>query len=216
MNVPDCKYYMIDIDGTLTGYQKSVTPDKFLWGYFLFPVIRDLMLEQGWEKTEAENAILELSGKVIFWDYTDFVAEFNLPAAKAFQRMRDWHSRNLIVYADTVSLVKELHAAGKKLFIMSNNPYTGCLFKLQTAGLADNDFFSPYFCRIFGTNILRGCKGVPEVWQRAVAQIPADLSEICVIGDNPHEDGDIPRLCGIPHSVIISRKTSVSCAMVSE
>ena len=77
---------------------------------------------------------------------------------------------------------------------MSNNPYVGCMFKLQAAGLASNEFSSPYFRRVFGTNVLRGCKGSTEVWKRALAQIPADPKEIGVIGDNPKEDGETAAL----------------------
>lgn len=210
-----CTYFLVDIDGTLTDYREGATSaDKLLHGNFLFPIIRDMMMEKGWAKDVAEQTIRELADKVVFWDYPDFIAEFELSAKEAFHRMRQWHRDNLFVYSETVELVKKLAGEGKKLFIMSNNPYTGCLFKLQAAGLADDDFSSPYFCRIFGTNILRGCKGVPDVWRRALAQIPAELSEICVIGDNPHEDGEIPRQCGITHSIIIPRKTIAPGALV--
>jgi len=202
----DSQYYLVDIDGTLTNYRPgAVAPDKMLHGNFLFPVIRDMMLKQGWEKQKAEDAILELVTRIIFWDYTDFIAEFELPVVEAFEQMRQWHFENLIIYSEIVELVRQLVHNGKKLFIMSNNPYMGCMFKLQAAGLANDDFSSPYFCRIFGTVALRGCKSVPEVWKRAIFQIPADVSEIGVIGDNPKEDGEIPRSFGIKDTIIIPR-----------
>ncbi len=204
------KYYLVDIDGTLTYYANGgIPPEKMLHGNFLFPIIRDMMLERGWRKKDAEDAIYALAERIVFWDYTDFIAEFDLPAAEAFRRMREWHKENLAVYPDTVELIKRLAGEAKQLFIMSNNPYVGCLFKLQAAGLADDDFSSPYFRRIFGTNVLRGCKCVPEVWKRALAQIPVDPSEVGVIGDNPKEDGDIPRSCGISDTVIILRESIV-------
>ena len=202
----DSQYYLVDIDGTLTNYRPgSVTPDKMLHGNFIFPIIRDMMLKHGWEKQKAEDAILELVTHIPFWDYTDFIAEFELPVVEAFEQMRQWHFENLTIYSDTVELVKQLFNDGKQLFIMSNNPYMGCMFKLQAAGLADDDFSSPYFCRVFGTVALRGCKCVPEVWKRAIAQIPADVSEIGIIGDNPKEDGEIPRSFGIKDTIIIPR-----------
>jgi FMN phosphatase YigB (HAD superfamily) len=200
------KYYLVDIDGTITDYRAgSVTPDKMLHGNFLFPIIRDMMLERGWEKQKAETAIYELAERIVFWDYTDFIAEFKLPVKEAIERMRQWHFDNLFAYPETVDLVKKLKKDGKQLFVMSNNPYIGCVFKLQAAGLADDDFASPYFKRIFGTNILRGCKCVPDVWKRAFAQIPADISEIGVIGDNPKEDGELPRSLGVIETIIIPR-----------
>lgn len=204
MNISDCKYFLVDIDGTLTRYRDGAI-SNLLHGNFLFPIIRDLMVESGWKQKKAEQDILEYSNTNIFWDYPDFIAEFKLPVCEAFQRFRQWHSENILPCEDGVALVKKLYAEDRKLFIMSNNPYNGCLFKLQVAGLADNDFQSPYFERIFGTNILLGCKFVPEVWERACARIPADKSEICVIGDNPKEDRDIPAVCGIPHCIILNR-----------
>ncbi len=202
----ESQYYFVDIDGTLTNYRSgSISPDKMLHGNFLFPVIREMMLECGWEKQKAEDAILELVTRIQFWDYTDFIAEFELPVVKTFEQMRQWHFDNLTIYPETVELVKQLVCDGKQLFVMSNNPYVGCMFKLQVAGLADDDFSSPYFRRVFGTVALRGCKSVPEVWKRAISQIPADVSEIGVIGDNPREDGEIPRSLGIKDTVIIPR-----------
>ncbi len=206
-DIPDCNNFLVDIDGTLTSYKSSVTHDKLLHGNFLFPVIRDMMLERGWKQSDAESAILELTEKVVYWDYTDFLAEFHLPADEAFRRMYDWHMENLIPCEDGVELVKTLHLAGKRLFIMSNNPYMGCVLKLQAAGLADDDFSTPYFKRIFGTNILRGCKCVIDVWLRVLANIPVAPSEICVIGDNPKEDRDLPRACGIGHHILLERET---------
>jgi len=201
-----CRYFLVDIDATLTDYRPgSLEKEKLLHGNFLFPIFRDLMLESGWEREKAEKAIGDYAEDVIFWDYPDFIAEFRLPAAEAFRRMREWHRKNLVPVAEGVNIVKELHALGKELFIMSNNPYVGCLFKLEAAGLAENEYASPYFRRVFGTNILRGCKNSPDVWRRALALIPADVSEICTVGDNPKEDGEIPYSVGITHNLIIGR-----------
>lgn len=203
-------YYLVDIDGTLTNYRNRNV--ELLHGNFLFPVIRDLMVENGWRREHAIEAIYQLAEEVIFWDYPDFIAEFKLPVEKSFRQMRQWHLENIIAYEKTVQLIKRLAAEGKNLFIMSNNPYMGCLFKLQAAGLADNDFHSPYFKRIFGTNILRGCKHDQQVWQRALALIPALPSQIGVIGDNPKEDGEIPRSCGISDIIIIPQ-TQMVCGI---
>lgn len=204
MNIPRCSCFLVDIDGTLTKYRQDAMLN-LLHGNFLFPIIRDLMVESGWKKEKAEEAVGEYSNTNIFWDYPDFIAEFKLSSEEAFRRFRQWHAENIQPCEDGITLVKKLYADGKKLFIMSNNPYSGCIFKLQTAGLADDDFQSPYFERIFGTNILRGCKFVPGVWERACACIPAAKTEICVVGDNPTEDQEIPASCGITHSILLKR-----------
>lgn len=40
MNLPDFPCYAFDIDGTLTRY-RDFHPETFLFGNFLFPVLRD-------------------------------------------------------------------------------------------------------------------------------------------------------------------------------
>ena len=201
------EYYLVDIDGTLTDYRQNA-PFETLNGNFLFPIFRDLMTENGWTRDAAEKAIIELSEQNIFWDYPDYIAEFSLPVPEAFRRMRQWHREHPFSYDDTADMVRRLSQEGRKLFIMSNNPYLGCILKLQVAGLAEDDFSSPFFRRVFGTNLLHGCKGDPAVWRRALAQIPAPVSEIGVIGDNPVEDGEIPRSLGIRETIIIPRRGS--------
>ncbi|MCI6288517.1 MAG: hypothetical protein MR727_07245 [Lentisphaeria bacterium] len=198
MDIEKKTFFLVDLDGTLSAYREgALLPDKLFLGNFLFPVIRDQMMKNGWKRNEAENAIRKLTEENIFWDYSDFIAEFNLPISETLMLMLKWHQENIVPCNDGIACIKRLHAAGKKLFVMSNNPYLGCLFKLQAVGLADNFFSSPYFCRIFGTNVLRGCKSQLAVWKRALAQIPASPEDVCVIGDNPREDRDIPEKCGI-------------------
>lgn len=112
---------------------------------------------------------------------------------------------NIEVYPDTVQLVHDLAAAGKTLLVVSNNPYLGCCWKLKRCGLAD-EFGSHVFARILGTNILRGCKCEEGVWQRALCQIPDDPARICTVGDNPVEDGEIPRRYGVGNTILFDRK----------
>ncbi len=200
-----CKYYIFDIDGTLTRYNERVRRENFLYNNFLFPILRDLMMEHGMGKHEAEAGILRVTKEIPFWDYTDFISEFNLPAKNAYERMWEWHRNNLEVWPDTVEMVKKLSRAGRNLFVVSNNPYSGCCMKLRVCGLAD-EFGSTVFRRIFSTDKLRGCKCDPMVWKRAIDQIPADPAEICVVGDNPKEDGEIPRRFGVGQTIIIPRR----------
>lgn len=205
---PASEYYLVDIDGTLTEYRAGAS-FELLHENFLFPILRDLMVEKGWEKQQAEQEIFHLSKEEPFWDYSDYVAAFSLPVPEAFRRMRQWHMKNIVACPENVDLVRHLSAWGCKLFIMSNNPYLGCIFKLQAAGLANDDFSSPYFRRIFGTNLLRGCKSDPAVWKRAFAQIPVPVQEIGVIGDNPLEDGEIPHSLGV-RDVLLLRHDPIS------
>ena len=202
-DVPDVPYYAFDIDGTLTRYV-GVDSTSFLHGNFLFPIVRDLMVERGADPDEAVAAILRETETDVFWDYCDFVSAFGLPAPEAYRRFRAWHAAHVAPHEDAVALARELKAAGKRLFVVSNNPFTGCLMKLQAVGLAD-DTGSDVFSQILGTNVLRGCKGAPGVWRRAFDRLAVDPALVCTVGDNPVEDRDLPRACGAGASYLFDR-----------
>ena len=202
-DLPDRPFYVFDIDGTLTRYVDA-DPAAFLHGNFLFPIVRDLMVERGMDPDEAAAAILRETVENVYWDYCDFVSAFGLPAAEAWRRFRAWHARHVAPYEDAVALARELKRAGRRLFVVSNNPVTGCLLKLQAAGLAD-DTGSDVFSRILGTNELRGCKGAPGVWRRALDRLGVDPALVCTVGDNPVEDAELPRRCGAGASFLFSR-----------
>ena len=193
-DIPDAPYYVFDIDGTLTRYV-DFDPSAFLHGNFLFPIVRDLMVERGADPDEAAAAILRETEANVYWDYCDLVSAFGLPAPEAYRRFRAWHAAHIAPWEDAVALARELRGAGKRLFVVSNNPVTGCLLKLQAAGLAD-DTGSDVFARILGTNVLRGCKGAPGVWRRALDRLGVDPALVCTVGDNPVEDRDLPLACG--------------------
>ena len=200
----EAEYYFVDLDGTLVNPRPgAMAPGRLLHGNFLFPIIRDLMVKNGWPRERAETAIADHIREQPFWDYPDFMAEFGLPAGESHRRFRAWHRDNLIAVDKTVQLVRDLRAAGKKLLVLSNNPHSGCCWKVEAAGLGDG-FGSPYFHRILGTDQMRGCKGAPGVWERALARIPAPPSAVGVIGDNPVEDGEIPRSLGVAEIHLIA------------
>jgi FMN phosphatase YigB (HAD superfamily) len=198
------EYFFVDIDGTIIDYRPGAMA-SLLGGNFLFPIIRDMMVEHGWNYEEAGSAIVKEAENIVFWDYNDLIARFEIPEAEAFARMRQWHKDYLTSYGDMVETVKVLAERGKKLIIISNNPYWGCRFKLECAGLADHDGVH-CFKHIFGTNIVSGCKSSVEVWKRALAQLQISPDQIATIGDNHTEDGVIPQSCGIGYSFILNRQ----------
>lgn len=201
-------YFFIDIDGTITDNnpEKKYPEEKLVWGNPIFGVIRDVMVEEGWSSEEAKKSIEEYADRIVWWDYPDILAEFNLPVEKTWERIYQWHYEYKIVYWDTVELIKELYKRGKNLFIVSNNPIVGCLLNLKVAGLGDITG-SKYFKRILGANILRGQKYQIELWKKAVAQIGIEAKKIVNIGDNIKEDGEIPLKIGLKMCFIIRRDT---------
>jgi len=198
--------FFIDIDGTITDNnpEKKYPEEKLVWNNPVLGVIRDVMVEEGWETEEARKTIEEFANKIIWWDYPDFIAEFNLPVEKTWKRIYDWHDKYKMVYWDTVEMIKKLHKKCENLFIVSNNPITGCLLNLRVADLG-NITGSKFFKRILGANILRGQKYQVELWKRAIVQVGVNGEKISVIGDSEKEDGDIPVSAGIRRSFIINR-----------
>jgi FMN phosphatase YigB (HAD superfamily) len=205
MKLDSIEHFLVDIDGTITDYNADVTkPESLLAGNFLFPIIRDMMVESGWDYEDAGTAVFDEVEQNVYWDYCDLIDKFKLSQMETFSRMRQWHHDNLTYYEDMVETVKELSARGKNLFIISNNPYWGCRFKLERAGLKPQ-----CFKHIFGTNIVRGCKNSSEVWRRTLDKISIEPGKIATIGDNPAEDGIIPQSCGIGYSFILDRSAKI-------
>jgi len=202
-------YFFIDIDGTITDNNpdKKYPDEKIIWSNPILGVIRDVMVEERWKTEEANKKIEEYADKIIWWDYPDFIAEFNLPVEKTWEKIYKWHYDYKIVYWDTVELIKELYKKGKDLFIVSNNPIVGCLLNLKVAGLGDITG-SMYFKRILGANILRGQKHQVELWKKAIAQVGVGAQKIVNIGDNISEDGTIPLKVGLKKCFVIRRDES--------
>ncbi len=205
----------MDIDGTLIDNcpEKDYSQEQLIRGNPILAVIRDVMVEEGWDPAVAGKSIEGLAGEIIWWDYPDFMAEFHLPTVRTWERICQWHDENLSVYQDTVATVRALHGLGKKLFIASNNPIVGCIYKLRRAGLSDG-WSAPCFRRILGTNNLRGQKSLREFWLRAVAQSGIEPKRIATIGDNENEDGDVPLAAGIGRAFIIDRHLDTESANV--
>ena len=143
---------------------------------------------------------------MVWWDYPDFINYFELDPVVIWSEMRQVHRNMLYVYEDAVEMVKYLHSLKKNLYIVSNNPVTGCLLKLEIAGLAELGG-TPYFKRIFGTNVTRGMKSQVPMWKRIIASLGVPASEILVIGDNLKEDFEVPHSAGIGNSIIVDRKS---------
>jgi len=200
-------YMFVDIDGTITDNnpEKKYPESKLVWENPIFGVIRDVMVEKGWDEKKAKRQIEEYASKVVWWDYPDFIAEFNLPVEKTWEKIYEWHENYLIVYEDTVDLIKELKKMNKNLYVVSNNPIVGCLLKLKRAGLGDIKGTS-YFKRILGANILKGQKHQVQLWKRAIAQVGIEPEKISIIGDNEKEDGEVPLSAGIGRAFIIRRE----------
>jgi FMN phosphatase YigB (HAD superfamily) len=192
---------LIDIDGTITGYQPgALAPEKLFEGNFLFPILLDELVNAGYSRKNAEEMLKSECSRNVFWNYTSLIRTLAADEKITMSRFEKWHQENLFVHQDMVTVINSFAARGVRLCIISNNPVDGCKLKLRRAGIEPDIFYG-----IFGTDILLGCKGAPGVWQRALEMV--DLPpELCAsIGDDPLEDIRLPQECGIGQSFLLNR-----------
>ncbi len=201
MNIKN-RCFLIDIDGTITRYKpERSAPGATLHGNLFFPVIRDLMVARGWEKKAAEKELFEATDNVLRWDYGELLRRFGIPFEEAMEPMAARHQACLDVHEDTVALVHTLKKRGARLFIISNNPFLGCRWKLLRAGLEPE-----LFEFIFSTDLMGGCKSLIPPWEFVLPRTGAAPEQVVVIGDDPKEDGEIPQSLGVGRSFILWRK----------
>ena len=203
---------IVDIDGTLTA-DRPGSPQlgvAYLNNNALFEVFREGLMRLGRSRDAASAELLRYVDSNVFWDYDGIIAAFALPPQETWAALREWHARNLEVFADGVRMLRALRRTGMALSICSNNPRTGCLLKLERAGLATVDSAAP-FQSIMCSNSIRGQKSAPHWWPRVLAECGAPPEHVVVIGDNPVEDMALPRAAGFRHFCIVDRRQTEPC-----
>lgn len=208
MNIDDVKVILCDIDDTITTFDNGYNSNDYVAE--IFTVFATALAEkEDISLGDAQTKIRAYADDLIWWDYPDFICDFGLPSVPAWKEIRKIHLEHMSFFDDAVVMIKALHKAGKEMCIISNNPLTGCLLKLEIAGLANLNG-SKYFPRIFGTNILRGMKSQIPLWNRAIASLGVCPSEIITIGDSVKEDFVNPQTAGIGNTIIIDRSSDVA------
>ncbi len=203
-------HILFDIDGTLTDDRdRPQIQAHFTLGNAVFEIFRDLMVAAGESRVQAERSLAQYAKQHVYWDYADFIHQFNLPPADTWNRLREWHADHIRVYADGVDLVRQLHREGYPLHIISNNPLSGCLLKLEVAGLGGLQG-TPFFSRIFCSNIQRGQKSSMAYWQRALVSADIRPEQAIVIGNDLHEDFEVPAQIGIDRCFIVDRHSRLA------
>ncbi|NQU39866.1 MAG: HAD family hydrolase [Lentisphaerae bacterium] len=163
-----------------------------------------LAARDGIPYSHARAMVETFADDLVWWDYPDFIAAFNLDPTLVWPAIRTWHRANLFVHDDAVACVEALAEAGYPMAIVSNNPVVGCLLKLERAGLGTLGG-TPHFSRLFGSNILRGQKSAPAFWQRCLCHLDVPAMDLLMVGDHPHEDCEVPRSQGVGHFALINR-----------
>ena len=208
MKIIKAQIIICDIDATVTDVYAEHSHADFRDKVFdIFA--RGIACRRKISLNEANCVLNDFANNLmVWWDYPDFISYFDLDPIAVWQEMRQVHKDMLYVYEDAVEMVKRLHSMNKYLYIVSNNPVTGCLLKLETAGLAELNG-TTFFRRIFGTNVTRGMKSQVPMWKRIIANFDIAPEQIVTIGDHLLEDFKIPQKAGIGYSFIIDRRSKV-------
>ncbi len=205
MNIDNNSIILCDIDDTITRFKGDYNAGDYVNEIFtMFAAF--LAEKKSISPAAARQQIDDYAHEIIWWDYPDFISKFGLPSRPVWQALRQIHRQRLLVFDDAVAMIKAFYKTGKTMHIISNNPVTGCLMKLETAGLADING-SKYFTKIFGTNFTRGMKSQPATWQRTIATLGQPPAKMITIGDNFNEDFKIPHTVGVEQTVIIDRRS---------
>ncbi len=208
MDVQNINIILCDIDSTVTDAANGFSHDNFRTAVFKM-FAEHISLRQNISEEAAMLVLNDFANNLlVWWDYPDFITNFQLNAEDIWREMRVLHRSMLQVYDDAVDMIKFLKSLNKELFIISNNPVTGCLLKLEVAGLADLRG-TTYFKRVFGTNITRGMKSQVPMWERVIACLGGKDQRILTIGDNVKEDYIIPHKAGILNSIIVDRNSEI-------
>ncbi len=204
MKIQDVKIILCDIDSTVT---EAMQGNKIIdFRNVVFEMFSGHIAAKRKISAEESRFILEdmANNVLVWWDYPDLISCFGLDSELIWKEMRRLHKDILHIYPDAVEMVKYLKSIDGNLYIISNNPVTGCLLKLEAAGLAGLRG-SNYFSRIFGTNITHGMKSQVPMWKRVIASLGENPENILTIGDHVKEDFEIPSKAGIKHSIIVDR-----------
>jgi FMN phosphatase YigB (HAD superfamily) len=208
MDLLDADTILCDIDATVTDVADGHSHDGFrdaVFGMFA----RHIAAARNVSEETALSLLNDFADNLmVWWDYPDFITNFGLDAERIWREMREIHSSMLRFYGDAVEMIKYLKSIDKDLFIISNNPVTGCLLKLELAELADLRG-TTYFNRIFGTNITHGMKSQVPMWKRVIASLGGDVKNMVTIGDNVKEDFMVPREAGIINTIIVDRNADI-------
>ncbi|MDR0931838.1 MAG: HAD family hydrolase [Victivallales bacterium] len=191
-------YFLIDIDGTITDYHGEIKSS------FVLEFIQRVMVERGMTEEDAAAKIREATHNVLRWDYSELIFGNFLPWDETVRAIKAEHQKMLRVHTDTVQMIRSLHDNGAKLHIISNNPYWGCRWKLERAGL-DPAIFRQIFC----TDFNGGCKSSPDVWKFVLPRLGTEAKNVITVGDDLNEDGLIPQKFGVGHSFILKHGRNI-------
>ncbi len=154
---------------------------------------------------ESTRRIARIKREVMWWHWSDFIVELGLRPKAFWDFAYAVESAYLEPTGDEIlPALLRLKAHGILLYVTSNNPSSGILHKLRLAGIA-HVTGTTLFSQLLGGTELHAMKWEPVYWKKVLAHIALDADEVAVVGDNPHDDFEVPHSIGIRRSFIIDR-----------
>lgn len=197
------KALLIDIDDTIVRFKSG---EEGRTTGSLFDVLQSAgVLLAGLTPRETARRIERVKTEIHWWHWSDFIVALELNPRQFWEYAYQTESNYLeATGAEILPALQRLHAAGILLYITSNNPSSGILHKLRLAGLAHVNG-STLFSQLLGATELHAMKCESMYWKKVLAHIALDGDEVAVVGDNPHDDYEVPQSVGIAHSFLIDR-----------
>jgi len=193
---------LIDIDDTVVHFQPGVKTDN------LFNMLESAGVELGnLTQEETLRRIAQVKAEIPWWHWSDFIVALELNAKEFWHYALEREHRNMQTTGPEIKAALEhLREAGFRLYVTSNNPSSGILYKLSIAGLATIQG-APLFDQLLGATELHAMKWEPLYWKKVLAHIGLNAKEVAVVGDNPRDDLEVPQSIGISHTFLINRNS---------
>lgn len=190
---------LIDIDDTIVRFKKGMSSHSF------FDVLHTAGVELGGLSGDEASKRIARVKEMRWWHWSDFIVALDLNPKRFWRYALEVEKVYLEPTGSEICpALRRLKAAGILLYVTSNNPSSGILHKLSLAGVA-NIQGTTLFHQLLGATELNAMKSEPIYWEKALAHAGLDASEVATVGDNPHDDQEIPQSVGIRHTFLINR-----------
>jgi FMN phosphatase YigB (HAD superfamily) len=205
------KALLVDVDGTLIRLRADAHPavrPTGDWSSSLLQVLQQAGTSLGGlTAEESARRMQKVQEEIHWWHISDFMSALNLSPVSFWPHALRVELEYLEATGpDILPALHRLRAGGMRIHITSNNPNDGIWHKLRLARLAET-WDPPLFEHILGVAELQSMKWDAEYWRRVLDRIGLSGGEVAVVGDNPHDDYQVPLAAiGIAHSFILSRE----------